>query len=107
MDMAMEMSSQLFLRNKSKTSNYILTITFKEGEDFGASESHMCRPTILCKPCKSILQLPNLSSSSSSSCHNKLSDGASVVFYLRKGSGYRAFRIFGPSHQPIGLGTGP
>ncbi len=64
MDMAMEMSADLFLRNKSKTSNYMLTITFKKGEDFGA-------------------------------------------FYLGKGSGYRAFRIFGPSHQPIGLGTGP
>jgi hypothetical protein len=36
MDMAMEMSAHLFLRNKSKTSNYMLTITFKKGEDFGA-----------------------------------------------------------------------
>ncbi len=30
-----------------------------------------------------------------------------VVYYLGKGSGYRAFRIFDPSPQPIGLGTGP
>jgi hypothetical protein len=42
MDMAMEMSSQLFLRNKSKTSNYIRAITFKKGEDFGAHQSLIC-----------------------------------------------------------------
>jgi hypothetical protein len=90
MDMAMEMSSHLFLRSKTKTSNYILTITFKKGEDFGASESHMCRnSTILCKPFNGILQFPNLSSSSSSSCHSKLLDGASGILIL-----YQTFGLF-------------